>query len=44
MRLSSSSFDDGAPIPQDVRRAIEGHVLAPASITGRYALNSDVKL
>jgi Raf kinase inhibitor-like YbhB/YbcL family protein len=26
------------------RKAIEGHVLAQASITGRYALNPDVKL
>jgi hypothetical protein len=28
----------------DVRRAIEGHVLAQASITGRYTLNPAVKL
>jgi phosphatidylethanolamine-binding protein (PEBP) family uncharacterized protein len=27
-----------------VRRAIEGHVLAQASITGRYSLNPSVKL
>ena len=28
----------------DVRKAIEGHVLANAAVTGRYALNPDVKL
>jgi hypothetical protein len=28
----------------DVRRAIEGHVLAKASVTGRYTLNPGVKL
>jgi Raf kinase inhibitor-like YbhB/YbcL family protein len=28
----------------DLRRAIEGHVLAQASITGRYSLNPAVKL
>jgi Raf kinase inhibitor-like YbhB/YbcL family protein len=28
----------------DVRRAIEGHVLAQASITGRYTLNPAVKI
>ena len=28
----------------DVRQAIEGHVLASATLTGRYALNPDVKL
>jgi len=28
----------------DVRRAIEGHVLAQASITGRYTLNPQVKI
>lgn len=28
----------------DVRKAIEGHVLASATLTGRYALNPDVKL
>jgi len=28
----------------DVRRAMEGHVLAKASVTGRYALNPAVKL
>jgi Raf kinase inhibitor-like YbhB/YbcL family protein len=29
---------------KDVRQAIEGHVLAQASITGRYSLNPAVKL
>ena len=28
----------------DVRKAVEGHVLAQASITGRYALNPEVKV
>ncbi|MBL8542040.1 MAG: YbhB/YbcL family Raf kinase inhibitor-like protein [Betaproteobacteria bacterium] len=28
----------------DVRQAIEGHVLASATVTGRYALNPDVKI
>jgi Raf kinase inhibitor-like YbhB/YbcL family protein len=28
----------------DVRKAIEGHVLAQASITGRYTLNPAVKI
>jgi Raf kinase inhibitor-like YbhB/YbcL family protein len=28
----------------DVRRAVQKHVLAQASITGRYTLNPDVKL
>ena len=28
----------------DVRRAIDGHVLAQASVTGRYTLNPSVKL
>ena len=29
---------------QDVRRAVEGHVLGQAAITGRYTLNPDVKI
>ena len=29
---------------KDVRRAVEGHVLAQAAITGRYTLNPDVKI
>ena len=29
---------------KDVRRAVQGHVVAQASITGRYTLNPDVKL
>jgi Raf kinase inhibitor-like YbhB/YbcL family protein len=29
---------------KDVRKAIEGHVLAQAAITGRYTLNPEVKL
>ena len=29
---------------RQVRQAVEGHVLAQASITGRYTLNPDVKL
>ena len=28
----------------DVRRAVQGHVLAQAAITGRYTLNPDVKI
>jgi len=28
----------------DVRRAMDGHVLARASVTGRYTLNPDVKI
>jgi Raf kinase inhibitor-like YbhB/YbcL family protein len=28
----------------DVRRAVEGHVLAQAAITGRYTLNASIKL
>ncbi|HXZ48205.1 MAG TPA: YbhB/YbcL family Raf kinase inhibitor-like protein [Usitatibacter sp.] len=35
---------EGAFKGADVRRAIQGHVLAQASITGRYALNPGVKL
>lgn len=35
---------EGAFGGNDVRRAIEGHVLAQASITGRYTLNPAVKL
>jgi len=35
---------EGAFEGADVRRAIQGHVLAQASITGRYALNPGVKL
>ena len=34
----------GAFRGNDVRRAVQGHVLAQASITGRYALNPAVKL
>jgi hypothetical protein len=37
------SLPDGFRGP-DLRRAIEGHVLAQASITGRYSLNPSVKL
>jgi Raf kinase inhibitor-like YbhB/YbcL family protein len=39
-RLALSGSFGGA----DVRRAIEGHVLAQASITGRYTLNPAVKI
>lgn len=35
---------DGRFGGNEVRRAVEGHVLAQASITGRYTLNPDVKL
>ena len=35
---------EGAFRGPDVRRAIEHHVLAQASITGRYALNPNVKV
>ena len=28
----------------DVRKAVQGHILAQASITGRYALNPAVKV
>jgi Raf kinase inhibitor-like YbhB/YbcL family protein len=28
----------------DVRKAMEGHVLAQAAVTGRYTLNPSVKL
>jgi Raf kinase inhibitor-like YbhB/YbcL family protein len=34
---------DGEFTGEDVRRAIAGHVLAEASITGTYSLNPDVK-
>jgi Raf kinase inhibitor-like YbhB/YbcL family protein len=39
-RLALEGRFDG----RDVRRAVEKHVLAQASITGRYTLNPDVKL
>jgi Raf kinase inhibitor-like YbhB/YbcL family protein len=35
---------DGRFTGADVRRAVEGHVLAQASLTGRYALNPAVKI
>ena len=35
---------DGRFGGNDVRRAVEGHVLAQAAITGRYALNPAVKI
>lgn len=39
-RLSVSGSFGG----EDVRKAVQGHVLAQASITGRYALNPAVKV
>ena len=34
---------DGAFTGPDARKAMEGHVLAQASVTGTYALNPKVK-
>ena len=39
-RLDVSGKFTGA----DVRRAMQGHILAQASVTGRYTLNPTVKL
>ena len=35
---------DGRFTGQDVRKAIEGHIVAQAKLTGRYTLNPNVKL
>jgi Raf kinase inhibitor-like YbhB/YbcL family protein len=35
---------DGAFTAADVRKAIEGHVLAKATLTGRYAINPRIRL
>jgi len=39
MKLWSESFADGGRIGGDVRRALAGHVLASASLTGTCTLN-----
>ncbi len=33
---------DGPFTPADVQAAIEGHVLAEASVTGTYSLNAEI--
>jgi phosphatidylethanolamine-binding protein (PEBP) family uncharacterized protein len=35
---------DGSFSGADVRKAVEGHVLGQASLTGRYTLNPAVKI